>query len=100
MELKIGENIKRLRRNKGITQEQLAEFMGVSCVAVSKWENSNTYPDVSAIIPLARVFGVSIDELMDMQLRFDQKKREATELITNARKAYPGSYRIMRFFTQ
>lgn len=45
MKLKIGENIKRLRKQKGLTQEQLAELLNVSCAAVSKWESCDTYPD-------------------------------------------------------
>ena len=64
MQLYIGENIKRLRRQKGITQETLAERMNVSTAAVSKWERNETFPDISMVIPLASYFGVSTDELL------------------------------------
>ena len=64
MKINIGENIKRLRMKKQITQEQLAVAMGVSSAAVSKWERENTLPDVSLLPLLANYFGVSIDELM------------------------------------
>ena len=62
MELFIGDNIKRLRRQKGITQETLADRMHVSTAAVSKWERNETFPDIAMVIPLASYFGVSTDE--------------------------------------
>ena len=64
MNIYIGENIRRLRLEKQITQEQLSEAMGVSCAAVSKWERSDTLPDISLLPLLAHYFSVSIDELM------------------------------------
>lgn len=73
MELYIGENIKRLRREKGITQETLAERMHVSAAAISKWERGETLPDISMVIPLASYFDVSADEI----LGFDAAKNEA-----------------------
>jgi transcriptional regulator with XRE-family HTH domain len=63
MDLKIGTNIKRLRTAKNLTQEQLSTAMNVSCAAVSKWERSETYPDITMLLPLANYFGVSMDEL-------------------------------------
>lgn len=67
MKLSISENIKRLRRAQGMTQERLAELMGVSCTAVSKWESASTYPDITALIPLSEIFGVSADELLGIK---------------------------------
>lgn len=64
MKLNISENIKALRRERGMTQERLAELMGVSCTAVSKWESASTYPDITALIPLSEIFDVSVDELI------------------------------------
>ena len=64
MKITIGTNIKRLRSDNGITQEQLAEAMNVTCAAVSKWERGETYPDISMLQPLAFYFGVSLDVLM------------------------------------
>lgn len=60
----VGTNIKRLRVNKGITQEQLGNAIGVSSQAVSKWENNTTLPDIGILPVLADYFGISIDELM------------------------------------
>ncbi len=57
----IGQNIRRLRREKGLTQEELAELINVTPQAVSKWENESGLPDISQIVPLASVFGVSTD---------------------------------------
>ena len=59
----IGERIKALRKQNGMTQEKLAEYLCVSYQAVSKWENDACCPDVSLIIPIAKYFSVSIDTL-------------------------------------
>jgi len=59
----IGQNVKRLRQSKGITQEQLAEQLHISAQAVSKWECSSASPDVMLLPVLADIFGISIDEL-------------------------------------
>ncbi|MBQ7500927.1 MAG: helix-turn-helix domain-containing protein [Clostridia bacterium] len=67
MNLNIGQKIKELRLKKGITQEALAEKMGVSCPAVSKWERGETYPDITMLIPLASYFGVSTDNLLGVR---------------------------------
>lgn len=64
MNLYIGENIRRFRRERGITQETLAEHMNVSCPAVSKWERGETFPDITMVLPLASYFDVSTDELL------------------------------------
>ena len=59
-----GATIKRLREEKGITQSQLAEQIGVSGKAVSKWETAKGLPDITLIEPLAKALGVSVMELM------------------------------------
>lgn len=59
-----GQTIKRLREAKGLTQIQLAEQIGVSSKAVSKWETLKGLPDISLIEPLAKALGVSVIELM------------------------------------
>lgn len=56
--------IKRLREAKGITQTRLAEQIGVSCKAISKWETAKGLPDISLIEPLSYALGVSVMELM------------------------------------
>ena len=61
--MSLSSNIKRLRLEKDMTQEQLATKLGVSAQAVSKWETSETYPDGALLIPLANELEVSLDEL-------------------------------------
>ena len=60
----IGNNIKTYRKNKGFTQEELADLLNVTPQAVSKWESENGLPDTSMLIPLAKVLGVSTDALL------------------------------------
>lgn len=60
----LGERIKYHRKRLGLTQEQLAERMGVSPQAVSKWENNISCPDISILPELADLFGISVDELL------------------------------------
>ena len=64
MDMTIGKRIALLRKEKGLTQEELASHMGVSPQAVSKWENDQTCPDISALPKLAQLFGVTVDELL------------------------------------
>lgn len=114
MEMNIGTNIKRLRTAKSITQEQLAEAMNVTCAAVSKWERSETYPDITLLQPLAYFFGVTLDELMG----YDEEKiraeidevialyrqhwksdyDKAREIIVKAHHDYPNDYLIMHYY--
>ena len=59
-----GATIKKLREDKGLTQQQLAEEIGVSSKAVSKWETAKGLPDITLIEPLSQALGVSVMELM------------------------------------
>ena len=61
--MELGNNIRRLRKRAGMTQEELAELLHVTGQAVSRWENDTGMPDVSQIVPLANVFDVPIDVL-------------------------------------
>ena len=64
MDMTIGKRIGLLRRQKGLTQEEQANHMGVSPQAVSKWENDQTCPDISALPKLAGLLGVTVDALL------------------------------------
>lgn len=64
MDTTIGKRIASLRRNKGMKQEELAEKLGISGQAVSKWENDQTCPDISLLPQLAKILGVTVDELL------------------------------------
>ena len=69
MTLNIGSNIKKLRTEKGATQEQLAEHLSITYQSVSKWENSVTSPDLHLIPAIASYFDVSIDELFQPNIQ-------------------------------
>ena len=66
MNIQIGGRIKSLRLGKSMTQEQLAQRLGVTAQAISKWESSTNMPDIQLLPDLAVIFGVSIDELFTM----------------------------------
>ncbi len=84
MQHSIGKTIKDLRKSRGLTQEELAEKIGVTAQAISKWENENGMPDLSQIVPLAHVFGVSTDTLLGTG---DIKKSEdVSEILQRAQK--------------
>ena len=112
MNMYIGENIKRLRREKNITQEKLAEHLNISCQAISKWERGETFPDITLVIPIANYFGVSTDELLgvdnaknEQKIRdyldeYDRlsntgKEKEKCALIRKAYKEFPNDFRII-----
>ena len=63
MEIPIGQNIRRLRTARGMTQRELAHHLLVSTQAVSKWENDRAFPDLVLLPDIAKMFGVSLDEL-------------------------------------
>lgn len=78
--IRLGEKIRALRKEKNISQEVLAEAMGVSFQAVSKWETGGSLPDVALIPALASFFDVSTDELFDYnRFQAEQKIRQITE---------------------
>lgn len=64
--MELGKKIKHLRFQAGLTQEQLAEKLGIGAQSVSKWENAVAMPDIAALPLLAEIFGVSIDDLFDV----------------------------------
>lgn len=74
MKLRIGENIKRLRREKDLTQEAVAAHLGISFQSVSKWERGDGYPDITMLPSLANYFGVSVDELIGMDEMANSEK--------------------------
>lgn len=75
--IKLGEKIKTLRRQRDISQEVLANYLGVTFQAVSKWETGTAMPDVALIPAIASFFGVSTDELFDYNRAEAEKKVES-----------------------
>ena len=66
--MSIGSTIKRLRREKNITQEQLAEYLGITSRAISQWECDRTAPDISQLPALCHIFDVSSDVLLGIDI--------------------------------
>lgn len=71
-EINIGRILMQNRHKKGITQDELAEYIGVSKASVSKWETAATYPDITFLPRLAAFFDISIDELMGYEPQMDR----------------------------
>lgn len=110
MKILIAENIRNMRKQRGMMQEQLAEALGVSVAAVSKWERGAAMPDLSYIAEMADLFGVSLDALvgyrvqngacgaleerihtMQKQKRFADGAAEAEKALTR----YPNDFRLV-----
>ncbi|MBQ2903171.1 MAG: helix-turn-helix transcriptional regulator [Clostridia bacterium] len=113
----IGENIKKLRKEKNITQEALANFIGVSYQSVSKWERYESYPDITLLPALASFFGVTTDELLGINtvdkenrikayeekykaLIAENKYEEAGNLMKEAITEFPENYQFLGNYMQ
>ncbi len=72
--LSAGANIKRMRLEKGLTQEEVALHLGVSFQSVSKWERGDGYPDIEMLPAIANYFGVSIDDLLGVSEQIKKEK--------------------------
>ena len=97
--MSIGTTVKHLRRERDITQEQLAEYLGITSRAVSQWECDRTAPDISQIPALCHIFDVSADVLLGIDI--ERKKEEIDATLARAHEAEYGggfeeSVRILR----
>ncbi|MBE6985334.1 MAG: helix-turn-helix transcriptional regulator [Ruminococcaceae bacterium] len=86
----LGERIKCHRKRLNMTQEQLAERIGVSAQAVSKWEHNQSCPDITVLPELADLFGISIDELLGKNTT--QKQVHQAELVNEEKEDSNGSF--------
>jgi transcriptional regulator with XRE-family HTH domain len=77
MKLEIGTNIRRLRREKNLTQEELAEIFGVSAQSVSRWESNACYPDLELLPTMADFFGTTVDRLLGVDEALEQTQVQA-----------------------
>lgn len=77
---KIGSFLKELRKQKGITQEELAEQLNVSGRTVSRWETGNNMPDISILIELAELYDVSIPEIVNGERKNESMNEEVKEV--------------------
>lgn len=76
---KTGEFLKHLRKSKGMTQEQLAEYFDVSSRTVSRWENGSNMPDLDILIELADFYNVDIREIIDGKRKSENMDNETKE---------------------
>ncbi len=110
--MNIGSTIKKFRRAKDMTQEDIAEYLGVSVSAVSQWEANKTAPDLSLIAPLCNLLDVSADELLGIDLEAKQEKideivhkaysydsrgysEDAYNILSEGLREFPDSFDIM-----
>lgn len=82
MAMTMGQIIKKLRKGRGFTQEELAERLGVTYQAISKWENDSGMPDISQIVPLATIFDVSTDFLFG--INHTSETEDALKIVSSA----------------
>lgn len=111
--MSIGSTIKRLRREKDITQEQLAEYLGITSRAVSQWECDRTAPDISQFPALCHIFDVTSDVLLGIDMArvneaiqtcLDEARDEAykgnfegcADILREAHRRFPKSYTVMQ----
>ena len=108
MTIYIGENIKKLRHEKGITQEILADYLGVTFQSVSRWERGESYPDITMLPVIAGYFDVSVDNLLGVNRSADEEQltrlleehdnltdeEQIYESIKSLKQKYPGDFRV------
>ena len=63
--MSFGENLKNVRKQRGVTQEELAEILGVSRQAISKWESDGGYPETEKLLVISKTLNISIDYLLN-----------------------------------
>ena len=78
---KIGQFLRECRKEKGITQEQLAEMLGVTNRSVSRWENGSNLPDLDILIEMADYYDVELRELLDGERKSEKMNRELEETV-------------------
>lgn len=77
--IKVGAFVTECRKAKGLTQKELAEKLNVTDSAVSKWERGNSLPEASLMIPLCKMFGITVNELLSGKIIDEKEKAMKTE---------------------
>lgn len=112
MEMSLGENLRKLRLKNELTQEELAEIFNMSPQAISRWENSSAYPDITTLVGIANYYDVSLDELIGMeeirksesrnnifssvhQCRTGGMPDQAISMLRDAIRVYPNNYGLL-----
>lgn len=97
--LSVGKNIKRLRLEKGLTQDEVAVHLGVSFQSVSKWEREDGYPDIEMLPAIANYFGISADELLGISESIKKEKYDEINekwAYNNKNGFHPENVKLMR----
>lgn len=81
----IGEKLRAARDSAGLTQEQTAERVGVSRQTISSWENDRSYPDIAGVLTLAKLYGLTLDELLLEDKKMIRHLEESTDLVRSRR---------------
>jgi transcriptional regulator with XRE-family HTH domain len=96
--MQFHEKLQMLRKEKGLSQEKLAEILGVSRQAISKWESGQTYPETDKLIALSEIFGVTVDSLLkDGGLEFDNTNTNSTPFWVTRGRVYEYKSKGMLF---
>ncbi|MDR1465488.1 MAG: helix-turn-helix domain-containing protein [Oscillospiraceae bacterium] len=85
MTIQIGAKLHSLRKKADVTQDRLAEYLGVTAQAISRWEGEKCYPDIEILPAIADFFNISLDELLGVDQQ--QKARKIEAVITRAQQA-------------
>lgn len=85
-QIKTGSFLREMRKEKGLTQEQLAEKLGVSNRSVSRWENGRNMPDFDLVTEMAHIYEISIEEILSGERKNDMIDREKEEAMVKVSK--------------
>jgi len=97
--MEIGSKLKNARNEKGLTQEQAAEALGVSRQTISNWENNKSYPDIISVIKMSDIYSVSLDHLLKEEKSMNQTYQEFLAESTNTVKAKRRLEKVVLFST-
>ena len=75
--MNLSDNLKRIRKEHNLSQEELAEKLGVSRQSVSKWESGTAFPEMDKVIQICKIFNVNMDDLMNQDIKAINNTREA-----------------------
>ena len=84
--MNIGQKLKHTRLSAGLTQESVAEKIGVSRQTISNWENDRSYPDIVSVIALSNLYSISLDELLKEDLKMVEYLQESTDVVKSRQK--------------
>ena len=83
MKSNFADNLKKIRKENNLSQEQLADKLGVSRQSVSKWESSAAYPEMDKVLQLCKMFNLNIDELLNQNISEVHEEQESKNKINN-----------------